>query len=79
MTEQKILEGKLIQEASKFATLLETTIDGVHILDENGQLVEFNRSFAMMLGYAPEEMQNLNVLDWDAQQSPNDIIQIFSS
>ena len=51
---------------SRFRTLLETASDGIHILDEAGNLVEFSQSFARMLGYSAEETARLNVSDWEA-------------
>ena len=50
----------------KFEALLDLASDGVHILDEDGNIVEFSRSFATMLGYTFEETAQLNVMDWDA-------------
>ncbi|OQW40742.1 MAG: hypothetical protein A4S08_03770 [Proteobacteria bacterium SG_bin4] len=50
----------------KFSALLEHASDGVHILDEDGNIVEFSHSFAKMLGYSNEETARLNVMDWDA-------------
>ncbi|MDO8895150.1 PAS domain S-box protein [Nitrosomonas sp.] len=50
----------------KFEALLDLASDGVHILDEDGNIVEFSRSFATMLGYSFEETAQLNVMDWDA-------------
>lgn len=50
----------------KFSALLEHASDGVHILDEDGNIVEFSYSFAKMLGYSNEETARLNVMDWDA-------------
>ena len=53
--------------------LMKTAIDGIHILDVQGNLVEFNDAFCQMLGYAPEEAANLNVSDWDAHYSPEEL------
>ncbi len=50
----------------KFEALLDLASDGVHILDEDGNIVQFSRSFASMLGYTNEETARLNVMDWDA-------------
>jgi len=50
----------------KFAALLELASDGVHILDEDGNIMEFSHSFAKMLDYSNEETARLNVMDWDA-------------
>ena len=49
----------------RLKTLLATASDGIHVLDEQGNVVEFSESFARMLGYSPEELWGLNVADWD--------------
>ncbi|TXI20741.1 MAG: PAS domain S-box protein [Nitrosomonas sp.] len=50
----------------KFEALLDMASDGIHILDEDGNVVQFSSSFAKMLGYSYEETAQLNVMDWDA-------------
>ena len=50
----------------RLQTLLETASDGIHVLDTNGNVVEFSHAFARMLGYSLEETACLNVSDWDA-------------
>ncbi|MCB1920532.1 MAG: PAS domain S-box protein [Candidatus Competibacteraceae bacterium] len=50
----------------RLQTLLDTASDGVHILDEDGNMVEFSQSFSRMLGYTAEETSRLHVADWDA-------------
>jgi len=54
-------------------TLMRTAIDGIHILDIQGNLVEVNDSFCQMLGYTREEVASLNVADWDAQYSAEEL------
>lgn len=60
----------------KFETMLDLASDGIHILDENGFVVQFSRSFANMLGYSYEETAHLNVLDWDAFIPRQDLINV---
>lgn len=47
-------------------TLMKTAMDGIHLLDREGNLVEASPSFCRMLGYSESEMIGLNVADWDA-------------
>ncbi len=47
--------------------------DGVHILDEKGNLVAFSHSFASMLGYSDQETADLNVRDWEARLDADEI------
>ena len=77
--QQGILTGtsKIIRDISqnkaiveRLQTLLETASDGIHILDTDGNVVQFSHSFARMLGYSLEETAGLNVADWDAQIPP---------
>lgn len=51
----------------RFEALLDSASDGIHILDTDGNIVHFSRSFAKMLGYSYEETARLNVKDWDAK------------
>jgi len=46
--------------------LMEQSRDGIVTLDQDGKVVEANRSFADMLGYPVAEVARLNVWDWDA-------------
>ena len=67
ITEQKQAEVAIQLENRKIKGLLSTASDGIHILDEAGNIIEFSDSFAEMLGYSHEETARLNVVDWEAQ------------
>ena len=56
-------------ENEKNRILLERASDGVHILDESGNVFAFSQSFAQMLGYSADEVKRLHVADWDAHYS----------
>jgi diguanylate cyclase (GGDEF)-like protein/PAS domain S-box-containing protein len=49
----------------RLKSILDTASDGIHIVDIQGNLVEFSQSFANMLGYTADEMKGMNVLDWE--------------
>jgi PAS domain S-box-containing protein len=49
---------------ARLRALLETATDGIHVLDEHGDLVFFSHSFARMLGYSIEELAGKNVAAW---------------
>ena len=46
--------------------LMNTSRDGIHIMDVQGNVVEANDAFCELLGYTREETLRLNVTDWDA-------------
>ena len=52
---------------ARYRTLMHTGSDGIHVLDEHGNLVEASESFLEMLGYTEEESRGLKVTDWDVQ------------
>ncbi|WP_435627137.1 EAL domain-containing protein [Candidatus Ferrigenium straubiae] len=47
--------------------LMTTSMDGIHIMDTQGNLLAANDAFCRMLGYTQDEVAGLNVADWDAQ------------
>ena len=69
---QDITEAR--NASARLQTLLDTASDGVHVLDAEGNIVQFSPSFARMLGYPVDELARLNVRDWDAKISHEKII-----
>ncbi|MBF0179455.1 MAG: response regulator [Magnetococcales bacterium] len=65
ITSRKQAEEMLRREKRRYEMFLRTAGDGIHILDEDGGIVEFSDSFAAMLGYSHAQTATLNVLDWD--------------
>ncbi len=53
-------------ESEKNQAILSNSSDGIHILDRDGNLVEFSDYFCNMLGYSRNEMLGMNVSQWDA-------------
>ncbi|HLP96973.1 MAG TPA: PAS domain S-box protein [Sideroxyarcus sp.] len=47
--------------------LMDNSMEGIHILDLDGNVLEANEGFCRMLGYTREEIEHLNVADWDKQ------------
>lgn len=77
ITQQKVAEQALANSRARLETLLATASDGIHILDENGNVMEFSESFSNMLGYSHEETARLNVMDWDSQIQKDKLIPIL--
>ncbi len=57
------------RERSRLQMILRTASDGIHILDEQGVLVEANPAFLSMLGLDESAIGHLRVDAWDAQDS----------
>lgn len=69
ITKRKLAEQAIAALALRNQTLLQTASDGIHVLDEQGQVIEANTAFCRMLGYSREELLQLTVADWE-KESP---------
>ena len=67
ITERKKFDAEIAALLLRHQTIIQTTTDGVHIIDSQGGVKEANPAFCSMLGYTREELFQLNASDWDAQ------------
>lgn len=67
ITAQIAADKKIKESEEKYRLILQTSRDLIHILDLDGNLIEFNSAFLTHLGYTEEDVKNLNVNQWDAQ------------
>lgn len=63
--EQISAQRIISDEASRRRAIFNNVRDGIVILDESGSVFEVNPQFCRMLGYAEQELNLLNVSDWD--------------
>jgi PAS domain S-box-containing protein len=75
ITERKDAEATLAALAIRHQTLLQTARESIHVLDEQGKVVEANAAFGAMLGYTQEEALQLSVMDWDANWSKAELLE----
>ena len=47
--------------------LMTTSMDGIHVMDMQGNILAANDAFCRMLGYTQKEVSGLNVAGWDVQ------------
>lgn len=67
-------EKRFRVESEKNRILLKNASDGIHIVDESGNLVMASDYFCNMLGYGSfEEMKGFNVSRWEVDYSPKEI------
>jgi len=74
--ERKRAEEALANEAIRRRILIDESLDGIVILDENSKVFEANRRFTEMLGYSPEEVLELHTWDWDTQIPPEELLEM---
>ncbi|MDP2806395.1 MAG: PAS domain S-box protein, partial [Gallionellaceae bacterium] len=53
--------------------MMDNALEGIHIMDDQGNLIEANDAFCGMLGYTQEEIQRLNVADWEAKMTHDEL------
>ncbi|MBW1783608.1 MAG: PAS domain S-box protein, partial [Deltaproteobacteria bacterium] len=71
--EGQLEEGSLQEQVLYHRVLMDVSLDGIAIIDQNHRVVESNRRFAEMLGYTPEEVLSLHTWDWEAIMSEAEI------
>lgn len=54
-------------------TLMRNSMEGIHVLDIDGNVLEANDAFCNMLGYTRDETLQLNVKDWDVKFSDEEL------
>jgi len=76
VTERKQASEALADEATRRHILVDQSLDGIVVLDENAKVYEANQKFAEMLGYTPEEVRELHTWDWDTQWSREELLEM---
>ncbi len=78
ITERKRIQHRNEVLTQRYKALMSSAIEGIHVLDIEGNIVEANDAFARMLGYTPEEIKSLNVADWDRKWSRDELMKRFA-
>jgi two-component system, cell cycle sensor histidine kinase and response regulator CckA len=71
--EEKTLREQLLQQI----TLMDVSLDGIAIIDQNHRVRQANRRFAQMLGYSMAEVLHLHTWDWEAIMTEEEIRTTF--
>lgn len=79
ISELKQLNKQIKNLLQRNKVYMEMASDGIHVLDQKGNIVAFSHSFASMLGYTEEEASQLNVRDWEVEIPPEQITKTMNS
>ena len=63
ITERKRWEQELAESEERLRTIVELAPDGILVFNDQGQIVEVNQAASKQLGYTPEQLLQLNILD----------------
>ena len=67
ISERKQMEIALENEFLRNKTLVDSSFDGIFALDSEGNIIESNPSFALLLGFSLEEIIHLSIYDIDVR------------
>ncbi|MFH2133831.1 MAG: HD domain-containing phosphohydrolase [Pseudomonadota bacterium] len=73
ITERKQAEQALKREVIRHRLLMESSRDGIAVINQQHEIVEVNSCFARMLGYESEEMIGMHTWDFEVLMSEQDI------
>jgi len=70
---QKKCTLSLSEAEIRYSALFEQSPDGILVIDEEGEILDFNRAAHTDLGYTREEFAKFNVSDIDPVETPEEI------
>ena len=73
ITERRRAEARLKQSEARYRSLLEATFEGVAV-HEKGTVMDVNRAFEDMFGYARAQAEGMSVMDLIAQESRERVV-----
>ena len=74
VSENERIKSDLLESEKRYKTLVETSQDGISMMDLNGVIHYINQRKASMLGYEkPEDLIGLNAFDMLTKESANEI------
>ena len=79
ITKRKQAEENTARAALRYETLMQTASDGIHVLDEQGRVIEVNEAFCLMLGYTKAELMQMKMADWDIKFSDKELAEKIST
>ncbi len=72
--ENKVLHEQLLHQR----TLMDASLDGIAVIDQNHRVRQANKSFSQMLGYGAEEVLGLHTWDFEALMTEAEIRSDFA-
>ncbi|MDX8381448.1 MAG: PAS domain S-box protein [Ghiorsea sp.] len=73
ITEVKHAESKIQDLAYRNKMILKSSLDGVIITDEQGQVVDVNPAYCEMIGYSKAELLSMNIIQLEAHLTPEQV------
>ena len=71
--ERKKTEKKANALIQRNQVMMQSTPEGIHIMDEQGNIIEANDAFCRLLGYTQAEAMQLSLFDFDAKLTADEL------
>ncbi|MBI3581298.1 MAG: PAS domain S-box protein, partial [Nitrospinae bacterium] len=75
VTERKRAEAKLRESEVRYRQIIQTSMDGICIVDAKGRFLEANDAYCQLIGYSREELLSMRVPDLEAKETPEETAQ----
>ena len=75
ITDRRHAEQIIATQNLRYQTLLKASMDGIYIIDLEGNIVDANEAFCRQLGYTLDEGLRLNIKQWNSQWSDDELLQ----
>ncbi len=79
MEQHERLQREAVKLMQRNTILMDTSMDGIHIMDVQGNILDANNAFCRMLGYTRDEVLQLNVADIDMRKSRQELLEEFTA
>jgi len=70
--ERKRAEEVVRKQTARNELIVQTAIDGVWVMDTEGNILEVNQAASIISGYSQEEMAGMNICDLEAMETPQE-------
>ncbi len=72
VSERKRAEQGLREREERYRAVVETSADGVLVLDSEGRVLEANETYVRLSGYPMDELLSMRISDLEARETPED-------
>ena len=73
IVQRKRFEEELLESAQKYNTIINTSLDGFAIIDQNGFFQDVNETYCQMSGYSKNELLNFSLKDIESAETSYNI------
>ncbi len=70
ITDRRRMQAQLHENQDQYKVAIETSTDGLLVVDDLGRIIEVNQAYATLSGYTRDELLQMSILDVEARENP---------